>query len=329
MDSHFGELTSQGIYKGFGVVVADFHYSLCCFGKGTFSRGRPLYYTPPKPSGSVEQLVIKASRFQILSDKWITRRRRREFLYSDTVRIAPFAREILLRECKVNTINILNVMETDLCTCSPIIHASYATFLNTSECNIEDNSVDYLTGCILRHRNYSQRIFELKEYLHLFHEEAFYLAYMEKTICLMDENFTKIALSLIWYKYNDVNSKFRFFYAAYVYFKSKGWLPKCGSKYGVDLVLYKLNPDYSHSDYGVLLFLYGIGNRNFQSLFETFQWLDYTKFNRNLESVVKETLICCVNRNLKDCRYSLDEYEDILNIFEFSQYKIRKWDTDL
>ena len=329
MESHSGELISQGRFKGFGVVVEDFNYldTFGCFGKGTFSRGKPLYYHPSKFNAFGGQIVTDISQLQNLSNKWFTRMRRREFLYSDAFRIASFTREIRLLECKENTLLISNIIDSD-CTLSPVFEPIYETSLPISECHIKDNFVEFLTGCILKNRKFAQGIFELNEFIHLSHEEAFYLTHVAKTFCLIDENFETSTLSLIWNKYNSVNSKFKFYYAAYVYFKSKGWLPKSGYKYGVDLVLYKLDPEYTHSDYGVVLCLDGLDNGHSPSSFEKSRWMDCTRCNRNLNSVVKKTLICYINLNLKECRYSRDEYEDIFDSFNFSQYIVSKWDNN-
>ena len=99
MNLNFRGITYQGIYKGFGVVIEDFHFceEFRSFGKGTFSRNRPIYYDLSKSNEFVKQILFDVSELQILSYKWFTRMRRREILYSDAFRISSFTREFLNR----------------------------------------------------------------------------------------------------------------------------------------------------------------------------------------------------------------------------------------
>jgi hypothetical protein len=46
-------------------------------------------------------------------------------------------------------------------------------------------------------------------------------------------------------------------YAAYKHFRCKGWLPLPGLLYGADYVLYKLHPEWAHSDFLVLIMVEG------------------------------------------------------------------------
>jgi tRNA-splicing endonuclease subunit Sen2 len=40
---------------------------------------------------------------------------------------------------------------------------------------------------------------------------------------------------------------------AYHYYRSLGWVPKPGSKMGVDLAIYYLGPRYTHAPFGILI----------------------------------------------------------------------------
>lgn len=329
MNLNFRGITYQGIYKGFGVVIEDFHFceEFRSFGKGTFSRNRPIYYDLSKSNEFVKQILFDVSELQILSYKWFTRMRRREILYSDAFRISSFTREFLIQECRENTAIISNVMDAASYTYSCVSETQCATIFHSAECYLKDNFVAFLTSCIHKNRKSAQFTLELGEYIHLTSYETLYLANVEKSLILIDENYRDLVLSLFWSKYTAVNSKFEVHYAAYVYFKSKGWVPKSGSKYGAEFVLYKWGPEFTHSDFGVVLFLDNIGIKHLQSWFEGFHWMDYTRLNRILGSVVKKTLICYISPFLKN-QFDCSEFEGMTNRFTFSQYIVEKWDTD-
>jgi len=95
-------------------------------------------------------------------------------------------------------------------------------------------------------------------------------------------------------------------YVAYHYFRSKGWIPRSGIKYGFDFVLYRLKPDLIHAHYGVIVQrktnieettttntninenIYENENRLLES------WEDLCGINRVTESVSKGILLCNV-----------------------------------
>ncbi|CAH1762021.1 12092_t:CDS:2 [Entrophospora sp. SA101] len=64
-----------------------------------------------------------------------------------------------------------------------------------------------------------------KEYLHLTTEEAFFLCFGIESLNVYDKNE----------------------YVAYHYFRSLGWVVRCGMKFGVDYVLYEKGPPFKHS----------------------------------------------------------------------------------
>uniref|UniRef100_A0A8D3A068 tRNA-splicing endonuclease subunit Sen2 n=1 Tax=Scophthalmus maximus TaxID=52904 RepID=A0A8D3A068_SCOMX len=76
--------------------------------------------------------------------------------------------------------------------------------------------------------------FSLSEYLQLSPEEAFFLVYSLGclSVYLHQEPLTIIQL---WRKFRSLNPDFVTSYAAYHHFRSRGWVPKGGAKYGVDL----------------------------------------------------------------------------------------------
>ena len=56
-----------------------------------------------------------------------------------------------------------------------------------------------------------------------------------------------------WSTFQLHNPRFIEMYAIYHFFRSKGWVPRCGLKYGVDFVVYKKGPADYHADYCVIV----------------------------------------------------------------------------
>ena len=51
----------------------------------------------------------------------------------------------------------------------------------------------------------------------------------------------------------NLSTHFALRYAVYHYYRSQGWVVKCGLKFGTDFVLYKRGPSFKHSDYAVII----------------------------------------------------------------------------
>ena len=51
---------------------------------------------------------------------------------------------------------------------------------------------------------------------------------------VLDENNTPLDLVALWHRFSAANNRFIPNYVAYHYFRSKGWVPKVGLKYGAE-----------------------------------------------------------------------------------------------
>lgn len=69
-------------------------------------------------------------------------------------------------------------------------------------------------------------------YYYLLLEEAFFLYYTLECLKIQDEKGSVISISECWKQFNDLNENFPFLYAAYHYYRSKGWIVKLGNQYG-------------------------------------------------------------------------------------------------
>ncbi|AWP02382.1 putative tRNA-splicing endonuclease subunit Sen2-like [Scophthalmus maximus] len=133
--------------------------------------------------------------------------------------------------------------------------------------------------------------FSLSEYLQLSPEEAFFLVYSLGclSVYLHQEPLTIIQL---WRKFRSLNPDFVTSYAAYHHFRSRGWVPKGGAKYGVDLMLYRKGPPFYHSSYSVVIEQVDDTFRG--SALRPFSWRSLATLNRITASVSKELMLCYI-----------------------------------
>ncbi|XP_055412918.1 tRNA-splicing endonuclease subunit Sen2 isoform X3 [Bubalus kerabau] len=76
--------------------------------------------------------------------------------------------------------------------------------------------------------------FRIFEYLQLSLEEAFFLVYALGCLSIYYEK-EPLTIMKLWNAFSTVQPTFRTTYMAYHHFRSKGWVPKPGLKYGTDL----------------------------------------------------------------------------------------------
>ncbi|XP_057626523.1 tRNA-splicing endonuclease subunit Sen2 isoform X2 [Chionomys nivalis] len=94
----------------------------------------------------------------------------------------------------------------------------------------------------------------------------------------------------LWQAFTAVQPTFRTTYMAYHYFRSKGWVPKVGLKYGTDLLLYRKGPPFYHASYSVIVELV---DDNFEgSLRRPFSWKSLAALSRVSGNVSKELMLC-------------------------------------
>lgn len=65
-------------------------------------------------------------------------------------------------------------------------------------------------------------------------EEAFFLCYTLECLEIKDESGSVISVPDCWKLFNELKTNFPFYYAAYQYYRSKGWAVKPGQQYGGD-----------------------------------------------------------------------------------------------
>ncbi|NXN97636.1 SEN2 endonuclease, partial [Rhinopomastus cyanomelas] len=131
--------------------------------------------------------------------------------------------------------------------------------------------------------------FRISEYLQLSLEEAFFLVYALGCLSIYygEEPLTILKL---WEFFSEVKPNFKTTYMAYHYFRSKGWVPKVGLKYGTDLLLYRKGPPFYHASYSVIAELV---DDNFEgSLRRPLCWKTLSGLNRMTVNASKELMLC-------------------------------------
>lgn len=131
--------------------------------------------------------------------------------------------------------------------------------------------------------------YRIFEYLQLSLEEAFFLAYALGCLSIYYEK-EPLTIVKLWQAFTAVQPTFRTTYMAYHYFRSKGWVPKVGLKYGTDLLLYRKGPPFYHASYSVIVELV---DDNFEgSLRRPFSWKSLAALSRVSGNVSKELMLC-------------------------------------
>ncbi|CAH1736013.1 unnamed protein product [Aphis gossypii] len=145
-------------------------------------------------------------------------------------------------------------------------------------------------------------------------EEAFFLCYTLECLEMRKENGSLMSVVECWKQFNGLKKNFPYYYAAYHYYRSKGWVVKPGQQYGGDYVLYKSSPTYYHSSYVVVISANGQNSELLPS------WPSWYGCGRAIEAASKDLLICTVLG---------PEYEEEM-LIDLSQYTIndiivRRW----
>ncbi|XP_049718477.1 tRNA-splicing endonuclease subunit Sen2 isoform X1 [Elephas maximus indicus] len=131
--------------------------------------------------------------------------------------------------------------------------------------------------------------YRIFEYLQLSLEEAFFLVYALGCLSIYYEQ-EPLTIVKLWKAFTVVQPSFRTTYMAYHYFRSKGWVPKVGLKYGTDLLLYRKGPPFYHASYSVIIEL--LDDRYEGSLRRPFSWKSLAALSRVSVNVSKELMLC-------------------------------------
>uniref|UniRef100_A0A8C6SYY3 tRNA-intron lyase n=1 Tax=Neogobius melanostomus TaxID=47308 RepID=A0A8C6SYY3_9GOBI len=123
--------------------------------------------------------------------------------------------------------------------------------------------------------------------------QAFFLVYALGCLTVYHHQ-TPLSVLQLWRTCLSFRSDFVSFYAAYHFYRSRGWVPKTGSgaKYGADMMLYRKGPPFYHASYSVVV-------ERFTGAFadsplRPFSWRSLSALSRITANVSKELLLCYV-----------------------------------
>ncbi|CAO3673394.1 unnamed protein product [Rhizopus stolonifer] len=117
--------------------------------------------------------------------------------------------------------------------------------------------------------------------------EAYFLTFALGVLEIKNQQGKPLSIEMCWNQFCKNSSSFHYTYVVYHYYRSLGWVPKSGIKFGVDFVLYKSGPAYRHADYAVFIIPLKEGEEE-----EKKSWTWLLGLNR-VCSQVKKTLVLC------------------------------------
>lgn len=184
----------------------------------------------------------------------------------------------------------------------------------------------------------------LRECLLLSPEEAFFLSYGLGCLTVIssspfnksssetdDSEATLLPLLELWRRFRDLDPCFHAKYVAYHYYRSRGWVPRCGLKFGVDFLLYVSGPAHYHATFSVVVEEMTNDMEKVSTRRETSYAPSASGLSRVTEQVNKDLLICNVVQPKRD---SFEELESFLSspncVREFCVKEIlkKRWITD-
>eukprot|EP01132_Coremiostelium_polycephalum_P001948 gene1948-2384_t len=125
----------------------------------------------------------------------------------------------------------------------------------------------------------------------------------------------KMTIDECWNVFSKEEPNFLANYIGYHYFRSIGWVPKSGIKYGCDFVLYKMKPDLIHAQYGVAIQYYKNNSKRTNNNNNS----DNNNNNNNETQIVAESLL----NKVKGIR-ELTTWDDLCGLNRVSESVAKK-----
>lgn len=206
---------------------------------------------------------------------------------------------------------------------------------SSSACGNQKGSDKATTVTKTQRRNHSASSrrrddpYKVYEHLQLSLEEAFFLSYGLGCLSVLDKDKKPLSLSQMWCAFCGAKQEFIPNYVSYHYFRSKGWVPKLGIKYGTDLVLYKEGMPFYHSSYSVIVQMVNHQHEDTVKSDSTIlgrelSWRQLCGVGRVNEHAAKELMICYVIKpsDLKNEEMSSPK---CISRFKTQEVVLRRW----
>nr|XP_039262789.1 tRNA-splicing endonuclease subunit Sen2-like [Styela clava] len=164
------------------------------------------------------------------------------------------------------------------------------------------------------------------------YEEAFFLSFALGCLFISYES-KEIDISEQWNLFCSKKKRFPVTYAVYHHFRTKGWVPKEGLKFGTDYILYKHGPSYTHAAYAVIIQEVNDDLTNSDRSSRHLTWTSMAGLGRLVSSVSKSLLICSITSTNIDtsspnCLKQMNIYETVFSRWMSSKEQEDELDVD-
>ncbi|CAN1342583.1 tRNA-splicing endonuclease subunit Sen2-2 [Linum perenne] len=161
-----------------------------------------------------------------------------------------------------------------------------------------------------------------KQWFQLGLEEAFYLCHSLKCLKIITRKGTcPLTVEELWQYMKSKVPNFPDFYKAYSNLRSKNWVVRPGSQYGVDFVAYRHHPSLVHSEYAVIVLSEGEGDGLVNG--RLIVWSDLYCTIRLCGSVAKTLLVIHINKNGHG-----DVSAAVLDGYSVEERTIKRWSAE-
>eukprot|EP01117_Protostelium_nocturnum_P003020 TRINITY_DN13948_c0_g1_i1.p1 TRINITY_DN13948_c0_g1~~TRINITY_DN13948_c0_g1_i1.p1 ORF type:complete len:344 (+),score=139.22 TRINITY_DN13948_c0_g1_i1:258-1289(+) len=170
---------------------------------------------------------------------------------------------------------------------------------------------------------------EIEEPLQLGLEEAFFLLFALDCLSIVDSNNKNMNVMECWNKFREASPQFVINYAVYHHYRTIGWTPKYGLKYGTDWILYQKGPSFYHAEKAIVV--HHLKNENVpKSESDTatrLSWMNLLNMNRVSEQVKKGLTVCHVSsptllNQIFEDKQSVSKY---LSEIEIAEMNVSRW----
>ncbi|MQM19931.1 hypothetical protein Taro_052943, partial [Colocasia esculenta] len=148
-------------------------------------------------------------------------------------------------------------------------------------------------------------------------EEAFYMAHDLECLAISAEDGKPMNGAVLWAHMRSKQETFPDLYRAYSHLRSKNWVVRSGTQYGVDFVAYRHHPALVHSDYAVLVLPEGDEDKSSPRLRV---WSDLQCTLRVAGSVAKTLLVLSIKGSCRNLDFPLCLEQSIVE-----ERVIRRW----
>ncbi|UJR20953.1 hypothetical protein I4U23_024060 [Adineta vaga] len=151
------------------------------------------------------------------------------------------------------------------------------------------------------------------EHVYLLPEETIFLQHALGCLNVKDETNQILSPDDLWHRFILKDSLFPIKYAVYYYFRSNGWIVKCGLKFGCDYMLYKFGPSFNHANYCVSI-------ENFWKI-NSSTWSFLSGLNRACLNAAKTLLLVHVDQS----NMISTSIEEFLEQTKIKTIEIQRW----